>query len=119
VAGLAGQGRDSFICGVSVGYDVQIVNGIAAAGTLHDGGLSACGAEHQGSKIGHDLVVQNNANPVDISNNQIVHDLAVRGNTGGVNVTDNHAGHDAVCQNNHPAATGSGNTAGHDNSCPS
>ena len=79
-----------------------------------------------GNNIAHDLVVKDNANPVDISGNSpagglttvagIGHDLKVAKNSGGTTVKSNTAGHDCTQSDNSPYV-GAANVAGNNNNC--
>jgi streptogramin lyase len=116
----APPGGDNYLCDLSVAHDLVVENGAASAGRVDIGGPPDCSA---GNQVGHDLVVQRNAEPVEVSDNgtsasPIGHDLEVQDNEpGGATVSGNYAGHDATCQQNSPQ-TGSGNHAAHNNSCP-
>jgi hypothetical protein len=121
VDGVSGQfGIVPFnsVCNNFVGHDVVIQSSLATAAPWKIGtpGQSFCtsGAD----RVGHDIVIRNNANNVDVSNNapatlgDVGHDLTIVGNSGGVTANGNHAGHDCSQSNNHPYS-GSGNTADH------
>ena len=123
INGLTGTppaGGDNVVCNTSIAHDLSVQNGAATAGPFDIGDPPNCSA---GNQVGHDLVVQNNAEPVDVSDNgtaanPIGHDLRVQDNRpGGATVSNNYAGHDATCQRNSPQ-TGNGNRAVHSNSCP-
>lgn len=110
---IAGGGG-SRVCGSRVGHDLTLESGSGAPILIGDG-ANGCAA---GNSVDHDLVVQGNADQVDVGNNGVGHDLKVQDNKpGGATVRQNTAGHDAVCQGNSPQA-GSGNTAAHGSSCP-
>ena len=106
----------STICASSVAHDLTVQGDAAGSALMLIGDrLAGCSA---GNTVGHDLVVQNNAGPVDVGNNNVSHDLTVQGNKpGGAKIRNNSAGHNATCQNNSPQ-TGNGNTATGTNSCP-
>jgi hypothetical protein len=116
-----GANGDNYLCDALIGHDVQIKNGAAGAGQFVIGDAPDC-YNDPSNTIGHDLQVQNNANPVDVSNNGVGHDLHVQGNGGGTDVAYNQAGHAAQCQNNAAPLTGLGNSAplnqGCVNHCP-
>ena len=120
VTGVPPGGGDNYICNTSVGHDLIVEDGAANAGRFDIGDPPDCSAPNE---VGHDLVVRNNAQPVDVSDNgsaanPIGHDLTVRNNQpGGATISDNYAGHDATCRQNSPQ-TGAGNHAAHNNGCP-
>jgi hypothetical protein len=122
IDGLTGAppSGDNYLCSLSVAHDLSVRNGAAGAGLLDVGDPPDCSA---GNSVGHDLVVQNNDGPVDVSENgtlasPIGHDQKVQDNKpGGATVSGNYSGHDATCKHNSPQA-GSGNHASHNNSCP-
>ena len=106
----------STICASSIAHDLTVQGDAAGSALMLIGDrLAGCSA---GNTVGHDLVVQNNAGPVDVGNDNVSHDLTVQGNKpGGAKIRNNSAGHNATCQNNSPQ-TGNGNTATGTNSCP-
>ncbi len=123
INGLTGAppaGGDDYICGVTVGHDLVVQNGMKSASRIVVGGAPDCSA---GNKVGHDLVVQKNADAVVVENNgssgtPIGHNLTVQENTpGGATISKNYAGEQAVCQKNSPQA-GSGNHAKSNMGCP-
>jgi hypothetical protein len=60
-----------------------------------------------GNTVGHDLVVQNNAGPIDVGNDNVRHDLTVQGNKpGSATIRNDSAGHTATCQKNSPQSLG-------------
>ena len=119
VTGLGGGGPgtagDSYICQTSVVHDLVVQAGTAGAGEIAIGDQPDCSG---GSTVGHDLVVQRNADAVDVTRNQVTHDLTLQGNSGGTVVSANNAGGVAKCTPNTPAATGSGNRATSLLGCP-
>jgi hypothetical protein len=115
VNGVTGSGpadiapHTNFICSTDIVHDVVLTNSLATAGEWVVGDSpELCNA---GNTVGHDLVVQNNKNPLEISDNRvgnnmppssygIGHDLRVTSNAQAPVVEGNTAAHDAVCQSN-------------------
>jgi hypothetical protein len=112
-----GSGGDNYICNTTVGGNVDVQNGAVGAKPFVIGDPPDCSGSPSNT-IGGNLSVRNNADPVDVSDNQISNDLAVENNTGGTVVANNHAGKHAKCQGNSPPATGAGNTAPKNQGCP-
>jgi hypothetical protein len=123
--GIATSGTN-YVCNQQVGHDVVVVNSGSTAspwliGDNGPGDFNGCG-----NAIAHDLVVQNNANHVDVDTNNpaapgaigagIGHDLHVANNSGGTLVNFNTAGHDCAQKNNSPYS-GTGNVADNNNNC--
>jgi len=120
IDGVSGNGPgtvdpgDNYICATTVGNDVKVMNGAAAAGQWYIGAPNECTTSNT---IGHDLSVTNNKNKVKVGGNTVGNKLTVTGNTGGTDVSGNHAG-STNCKKN-TGQTGSGNTpTGGGNSCP-
>jgi hypothetical protein len=115
-AGPGSYGGDNYVCNTTIGHDLAVQNTAIGAGTWYIGDPPEC---TYGNTVGHDLHVEHNANPLDVSHNTVTHDLQVQDNKPGpVVVSNNSAGHDAQCKNNQ-SQSGTGNTAGGMNSCPS
>jgi plastocyanin len=126
VTGNGPRGGVNWLCNTHVGHDVTIANSASTAGKWDIGDLEPeCGGG--GITTGHDLNVVNNANQVDVSDNNeglppppfaIGHDLNVLGNALPPIVESNSARHDANCQSDHTTdGDGVPNVAGHNNSC--
>lgn len=133
VDGITGSGAPStnFVCSTDIVHDVVITNSAATAGEWVVGDAPELCLF--GNTVGHDLVVQNNKNPLEISDNSlgasppygIGHDLRVTGNALAPVVEGNTVAHDAVCQSNFitdtdnepPGDIEPPNTAGHINRC--
>jgi hypothetical protein len=121
----AGSGIANFICSTDIVHDVVLTNATSSAGewVVGDTDPELC---RFGNTVGHDLVVQNNKNLIEVSDNSqgpappygVGHDLRVTGNTQAPVVEGNTVFHDAVCQSN---LTSDGdhepNVAGHTNTC--
>ena len=136
VTGITGVSfpATNFVCSTDIVHDVVLTNSAQSAGEWVVGDSpELCGA---GDTIGHDLVVQNNLNLLEISDNQsltgaaplswgIGHDLRVTGNAQAPVVEGNTVYHDAVCQSNvttdgpnEPGGIPDAlNIAGHNNTC--
>ena len=93
----------------------MVKGGLSTAAKFVIGGAPDCSA---GNVIGHDLVVQSNANAVVVTANTAAHNVTVQGNTpGGAAITNNTASSAAACSGNSPQ-TGSGNKGTASNTCP-
>src|ERR1700730_17380267 len=119
----AGSSGTNYVCSTDIRHDLVVAHSSASAGewVIGDGDPGLCS---QGVEVGHDLRAQDNANHLDISDNNVPakwaigHDLTVHGNAQPPVVESNTARHDASCQPDHAQdGDGSPNTSGHHNSC--
>ena len=123
IEGTLGSGpQGNYVCNALVLHDVKIVGSEATAGiwTVGDSTLSpAVCVTGTKVRVGHDLIVQNNAAPIDVADTLIGDDLTIRGNKpGGAVINRNSVGDDASCADNEPFSA-SQNSANHDNTCSS
>lgn len=90
IDGLSGSATQSGnnVCGTEVGHDLEIHDGLSSAGALLVGSCPS-----GGNTVGHDLVVEGNANPIAVDGNSVGHDLVVKGNTDAVVGAGNSVGH--------------------------
>ena len=127
LSGVSGAGPGpsgvNYVCSTDVGHDLVVAHSSASAGewVIGDADPDLCS---QGVKVGHDLRAQDNANHLDVSDNNapskwaIGHDLNVQGSGQPPMVESNTVRHDASCESDHARdGDGSPNTAGHHNSC--
>jgi hypothetical protein len=95
------------VCNNIVGHDVVIENSAASAARWGIGdrdGICGGGAV----TVGQDMVISNNANPIEVEDNSAVfsgnigHDLVMTGNTGSLVAEANNARHDCTQSNDSP-----------------